>query len=490
MVMVGMAPGTGKMETKKMQRFCFYNACFSHYSAGMKRMRIGWMTVGLAGLAGPGVVVLGGERPEAPAVVLDDGENWWTGENVSFGGVLSPHFHFQAVYGWTSSELGHELGAGHHDPVEDGWTVQGFEAGLSARVGRHFEAFGVYHGYWENEDPNDYGDEFEEWFGKVKNLPGGFELRGGRYLNRFGLHNQAHLHAWDWVDNHLVNGRFLGDDGLYTVGGEVTWSLPTPWTSVLSVSVGEARREAHGHGGHEEHEEHEEHGEPGHEAHGEAAFAGGEALFDDVLTVVNWTHAWNPNDFHQFRGGVSGAWGDNAWSRTSRVLGAHFQYEWRQNGLEPGGAYLRWRSEMMFRDFDAVAGAPRRGSQGHVEDEHGEEHGHEHEEHEEERDHEHEAGRRRTESLDDWGWYTSLVYGRPVGAGVLEASLRFDRVADLDEAGLPGRRRISPGLTWYANPQRTFYVRSQYNHDRIDGRGSDDSVWIGFGFNWGGPEVR
>lgn len=442
---------------------------------------LGWGLVG-AGLvlgaadavwAGAGV---DGKRPPAPGGAEAERMDLWTGEGVNFGGVVFPHFHFQAVYGRTSSDLGHELGAGHHDPVADGWTIQGFEVGASVRWGEHFEGFATYHGYWENEHPNDYGDEFEEWFGKVKNLPGGFEVRGGRYLNRFGLHNATHLHAWNWVDNYLVNGRFLGDDGQYTIGGELTWNLPTAWTSVVSVSVGKAQREAHDHGDHGE----GEHEEEGHDDHEEALFESDGAYFDDVLTVANWTNAWNLNDFHQFRGGLSGAWGNNVWSETTQVYGAHFQYEWRANGLEPGGAYFRWRTEAMIRDFDAATGGDH-GPEDEHEGEHDHEVGHEH-------DHDSPGGRRR--SLDDWGWYTSLSYGHPVGAGILEASLRFDWVEDLDEAGWPGRRRISPGVTWYANELRTFYVRGQYNHDRIDGHGEEDSVWIGFGFNWGGPEVR
>lgn len=396
----------------------------------------------------------------------------WTGEGVVVAGVLFPHVHFQSVYGATTLEGGHEVAAGHHDPVEDGWTVQGVEVGMSARVGEYFEAFGVYHGYWENEDPNDYGDEFEEWFGKLKSLPGGFEVRGGRYLNRFGLHNAQHLHAWDWFDNFLVSGRLMGDDGLSTVGGELSWTVPMPWTSVVSVSVGEAQREGHDHGEEEEGHEHA------------AIFEGEGAAFDDVVTVADWTNVWTLNDFHQFRGGVAGAWGDNGWGRLTQVYGANFQYEWRQNGLEPGGAYFRWRTEVMVRSFEALSG-PLPGESGHGES-HAEEDHADHGDHEE--DHDDEAG--VSGDIDDWGWYTTLSYGRPLKRGVLEAALRFDWVSDRPEAGLSGRWRLSPGLSWYANDQRTAFVRVQYNHDWIDGEGSGDAVWAGFGFNWGGPEVR
>lgn len=419
--------------------------------------------------------------PDAPPASAEN-INWLTGENASLGGVLFPHLHFQSVYGRTSSGLGHELGAGHHDPVRDGWTVQGFEAGVSARAGEYFEAFGTYHGFWENEDPRDYDGEFEEWFGKIKNLPGGFELRGGKYKNRFGFHNATHLHAWDWLDNYLIHGRLLGDDGLATIGGEVAWTLPAPWTSVLSMSVGRAQHEAHAHG----HEHGHEHGHDDGQA--ENFYEGEGAAFDGTVATADWTHLWNYNDFHQFRGGVSGAWGDNTWGRATQVYGLHFQYEWRQNGLEPGGAYIRWRTEALFRRFDARAEAEAHAH----EHEHHEEHGHEEEEHghEEHREEEKHHGRPREASFDDWGFYTSLSGGHPLGQSLLEACLRYEYVSGLGEAGLAERWRVSPALTWFANANRTLFIRAQYNHDNIQGHGAEDSAWIGFGFNWGGAEVR
>src|SRR5688572_18708922 len=229
-------------------------------------------------LTAASVASRGGETSEnpLPATPAPAAPNWLTGENVNAGGVLIPHIHFAAVYGRTSSGLGHELGAGHHDPVEDGWTVQGFELGLSARISEHVEAFGAWHGFWENESPHDFDSEFEEYFVKLKTLPGGLELRGGKYLNRFGLHNATHSHAWDWVDNNLVSGRFLGDDGQHTLGAELTWNLPVSWTSALSVSYGEAQIEEHAH---------EEEGEEE-----ELLFEGEGAFFSDRLVIANWTN--------------------------------------------------------------------------------------------------------------------------------------------------------------------------------------------------------
>ena len=390
----------------------------------------------------------------APAAAAD----WLTGEGVNLGNMLFPHIHFQTAWGRTSSSLGHEQGAGHHDPVEDGWTVQGIELGMSARFTDHIEAFGSWHGFWENESPNDFDHDFEEYFLKLKDLPGGFDIRGGRYLNRFGLHNNTHLHAWDWTDNYLMNGRFLGDDGMYTTGAELTWHLPVSWTSTLSISAGDASHPEHEHE-HEE-EDHEEHG---------ALFEAEGAVFDSTLYTVNWTNAWNVTDFHQWRAGASFAWGDNVWGRRTTVAGAHLEYQWREKGLERGGDYFRWRTEAMLRRASAISG---------------------HLPGEEEEDHEDEEmpvfG-----SFDEWGLYTSLSYGRALANGsVLEGSLRYEYVDGSSEAGLPRRHRISPGVTWHLNSLRTAYFRGQVNFDDIEDHGREESVWLSFGLNWGGAEVR
>lgn len=263
--------------------------------------------------------------------------DWLTGNGVSLGGILFPHLHFQSVYGGTSANELPEVG--HHDPLMDGWTVQGFEFGLSGRFNDHLQAYGTYHLYYDRES-EEWGDHFEEWFGKIRNLPGGFEIRGGRYLNRFGFHNQMHLHGWDFVDENLVSGRFMGDDGLYSLGGEVSWTLPVSWTSVLSVSVGVPP---------EDPEQHE------HAAGAEPLFESDGALFDDVFMVANWTNNFDYDDFHQYRA-LSGAWGGNRWGRNTQIYGAHVEFQWRENGYESGGRYLRWRTEAILRSMGAVSG--------------------------------------------------------------------------------------------------------------------------------------
>lgn len=410
------------------------------------------LTHRLAAAATALIISIGPAQASSPAATGEP--NWVTGENLSLAGVLFPHFHFNSVYGGTTVRELPEIA--HHDPREDGWTIQGFEFDVSARVNDDLEGFVAYHLFYDRETAA-WDSEFEEWFGKVKNLPGGFELRGGRYLNRFGIQNSIHLHGWDYSDQYLVNGRFLGDDGLYTIGGEVTWKLPVSWTSLLSASIGvppDRGPHAHAHG----------------EEAGEAEFEAGGAALDKEFVAANWTNQFDYNDFHQFRGGLSGAWGRNLWGRTTQIYGAHLEYQWRENGYEPGGRYFRWRTEAMLRAFDAVSG--------HLpgEEESGESHG----------DEEHHSPAHPA-SLDEFGIYSSLLYGLDKG---LEFELRGEYVSGIASAGLDERFRVGPAVTYFLNRNRTMFLRTQFNYDHSSDFGDACSVWAQVGINWGGPEVR
>ena len=386
-------------------------------------------------MAGDAPVVAQTTPASAPAKEVD----WFTGNDVSLGGVLFPHLHVLSVYGDTTADELPEIG--HHDPRMDGWTLQAIEAGLSGRFNSYLEAFGAMHLYYDRES-EEWGREFEEWFGKIKSLPGGFELRGGKYLNRIGFQNQVHEHGWDFIGMPLVNGIFLGDDGLRTLGGEVDWKLPVSWESRLSVSLGTmpaADAEAHEH----EHEEGSEH-----------EFEAAGALFDSAFVTANWTNQRDYNDFHQFRGGVSGAWGDNGWGLPTKFYGVHGEYLWRENGYEKGGDSFRWRTEAMWRFFDALS---------------------------------EEAASRRQASFDEVGVCTSLLYGFDSG---LQVGVRGEYVSGIAEAGIDQRFRVSPVVSYFFNANRTFYLRAQYDYDRGDDLGEEHSVWLQIGYNWGGPEVR
>ncbi len=435
----------------------------------------------------------------SPVVLPMDGKlseaDWLTGLDVSLGGVLFPHLHVDTAFG-TSTTDQQNLQLGHHDPSKNGFTWQNIEFGLSGRFNEYFEAFGTYaavvdsEGHWEGI--------YEEWFAKLQNLKAGalgeFELRGGRIYNRFGIQNTYHPHGFDWADQYLVNARVLGEDSLTIIGADVTWKLPVSWTSQLDVAVGVAP------------DPHDHHHHGSREIEG-ARFEAEGAAFDDVMTVANWTNIYNYNDFHQYRAGISGAWGDNQYGRGTQIYGAHFEYQWRQNGFEPGGRYFRWRTEVMWRRWGAQGGVLE-GHDHHDDHEHHDEHDHDehhgevahhdehdhHDEHEEEHhdehedhDDDHDAEAADRANFRDFGFYTSLLYGFN---SRFEAGLRAEYVSGDRAAGLDDRFRLSPGLTYYINDARTVRFRVQYNYDHSNEFGSDHSVWGQVSFNWGGPEVR
>jgi len=366
-----------------------------------------------------------------------DGTDWLTGLDVSLADKIFPHIHVDTVFG-TASRGQEELAVGHHDPIRrDGLTIQNLEFSLSGRLNDHNEFFFTYAGAFGENDEID--PIYEEFFWKFKNIPGGLELRVGRVYNRFGIQNTYHPHGFDWVDQYFVNTRMFGDDSLTTIGAELTWLAPLPWTAQFDVAVGSA---------------------PTHAEHDDAGFGGQynaeESHFTDkgVTTVVNWTNVVNYNDFHQFRGGLSGAWGENHSGYQTSVYGAHLEYQWREQGYDPGGSYFRVRSEAMFNRFK-------------VEDELGLD--------------------PNPVTQQDFGCYLSLLYGLP---SRLEIGLRGEYVAGNSESQQDARFRVSPGITWCANEARTVRFRLQYNCDHSSARGTDHAIWAQVSFAWGGPEVR
>ena len=344
---------------------------------------------------------------------------------------LQPTLHLRLAHGNTTLPSD-ELELGGHDPSQDNFNFQGFEIGASMYLGDDVSGFATINTY--KEDGEDFESEFEEGFLKIQNLPGGFELRGGRMLARFGDQNARHLHAWDFADASMTNVRFLGEDGFAYDGGELTWLVPTSWQDAFSVGLGSAVTHDH-----EEEEGDEEHG------HGEEAEM---ARPEKNIVVIRYQAQFGPNDFHRFQAGGSFLAGDNGFGMTTDVYGLDFTYTWRENGLEPGGQQLRWRSEWLMRDVENDEGG-----------------------------------------FEDSGFNTALLWGF---AEDWEGGLRYGYLESVADPELAERHRIFPSLTkrFDFGDDLTGLVRLQYNHDDIKGHGTEDSIWLQFGFDWGPGEVR
>lgn len=421
--------------------------------------------------------------------------SWFMGGDLPlFGGLITPNMNVVSAFGGTTAEDQADLALGHHDPQRDA-TLQALEGSLSLRAGM-LQGFAVYSAYTDAD--GDLDGALEEAFLKLVDLPLGLELRGGQFLNRFGFQNAVHNHGWFYVDQNLINGRFLNEGELTTIGGDVTMKIPVPWgPTALTLAYGGLPAHSH-----EDHDH--DHGE-------EAEFEAEAANFNNWVASANLVSRFDYNDFHQFTGIGSGAWGENEFGRTTQVYGLGFQYQWRENGYEPGGRYLRWRTEAMLRDAQVMSGHSHEDEHGHDEhgdedhhgeddhddhhddDHHGEDdHGYEdhHEEegehHDEDEHHDDDEEIRRT-SLDEFGFYTMIGYG---WTDSFETSLRGEWVSGVDEMGLDDRWRISPAMTYFLNDSKTSHLRLQYNYDISDSFGDEHSIWAQLQWTFGGSEVR
>lgn len=375
-------------------------------------------------------------------------ENQAVGKGL--GGFLFPHLHAFGAFGGSTTDPA-DLAVGDHDPNNNA-TLQSLEPSLALNAG-------VLQGYVNGSGTSDAAGNFtfalEEGFLMLVDLPFGFEIRGGQFLNRFGFENPSHNHAWKFVDQNLVNGRFLNEGELSSQGGEIGWKVPGLEDSQLTFSLGGLPAHGHGKAGHG-------HGE-------ESEFEAEGAHFTDTLLGSSWVNHFKLDENRQLTTIVSGAWGDNQFGRSSQVYGAGFEYLWREHGHgdhEHGGKSWRWRNEAMIRHIAAVSG--------HLPGEE-EEGGHREADHDEE-----EPGHRA--SFDEFGIYSMLIYG--VNEHI-ETGLRGGWVSGISRMGLDERYRVSPMVTWYLNEERTLQARLQYNWDHLGGSGPEHSIWFQIGFNWG-----
>ena len=336
------------------------------------------------------------------------------------------------------SDNSHEATAiGGHDPNED-FTVQGVDVGLSARVNEYLEGFVNVNVFVDTED--DAQAENEEAFLKLKNLPLGGQIRGGRYLNRLGTDNNVHLHGWEFVSSSLAYSLLFGEEGLRTDGLELShYSEHSAGDFIISASFGEAVTE--GEEGEEEEEEDESQ---------ELSFFG-----DDVFTV-RAVYRHNTSDQFQHRGGVSYATGDNGYERSSQLFGLDYQFTWRENGLEQGGKEITAGVDYIYRDTNWVdeVDASNRGS----------------------------SDQHSISAKASYSWHEHWK---------VAARYEYLEGASSDVFNIDERRRASLVLQYARQLDEDWatQIRLQYNNDEVADEGSS-SGYLQVGFSYGGNEVR
>lgn len=418
-----------------------------------------------------------------PAGAQDANPNWLTGENVAIPlGIASvvyiPSVNLTVAGGESSVSNPRQLQVGAHDPYRNGISLQALEVGGSVRFNQHLDLVGFYNIY-ENDD-NDIDGEWEEFYGRVHT---DFILaRGGRYLNFFGYHNATHLHAWSFVDQDLVYGRFLGDHGLQTEGIESSFALPTRWGGSFTLGVGQAL--AHDH----------DHGHDGHQGHSSGGtIDADDILFDQTVISSRLMVPWNYNDFHRWSGSLSAAWGRNHFNHSTTVYGAGLEYNWFENGFEPGGQRFSTRAEVFGRTYTASTGGHGHSDhghghshedQGHSHSFHGHghghgDHGHSHDSHGHSDHHGHGHGSSTTRT--EFGFVGYALYAPNPH---WEMGGRVGYVSGDSEADLEERWRFSPVATWYLNEYRNLHLRLQYNLDLLEDT-EEHSFWVQVNLGWG-----
>jgi hypothetical protein len=329
------------------------------------------------------------------------------------------------------------LEAGGHDPKNHGFTLQNVELTLAGVVDPFLR--GDAHVVLAIDEEGETLVELEEAYLTTLDLPFHLELRAGHFFTSFGRLNPTHPHSWDFVDQPVVNSRFMGPDGQRAPGAQLSWLTPLPFFAELVLSAQNARGETL----------------PSFLGVAGQSFAGRTLIerevqgLGDLLYLVRARTSFDAADTLTFVLGASALFGPNGSGEqtSTRIYGADLLLRWRPLESDHGWPFVSWQSEGMYRDYAAAAViegdelvAPET-------------------------------------SLADWGFYSQLSWGfsRPFVAGV-----RYDRArgephsvalaensyASSVDPLRDERQRLSAVLTYY--PSEFSKLRVQYAYDRSD----------------------
>jgi hypothetical protein len=339
-----------------------------------------------------------------------------------------------------------QLEVGDHDPQQRGFNARNAELALDGAVDPYFEGFANIVLKLNNDNETEI--ELEEAFAQTTDLPWGLQVRAGQFFSAFGRLNPTHPHTWDFADDSLVNGRFLGSDGLRGVGTQVSWTLPASWYSQLILGVQNGR------------------GNTGYSFRNpgdDGLFFGRETTdrevrgLQDFVWVPRWENSVDLSPTQTVLVGVSGAFGSNETGANSRtqIYAADLLYKWKSPCAEGGFPFVKWQTEAMYRRFEAGRGVDQSFPV--------------------------------AETFHDWGMYSQVIWGFKKGwtAGVRGDVLQMQNSAYTDDPTRQSRSRISGDITWY--PTEFSKLRLQYNHDFLDGNdflssSQADSLFLQFEF--------
>jgi hypothetical protein len=390
--------------------------------------------------------------PVAPVKAPEITPKWTPTSPITIGGqrnYINLSFDGLFTAGTSTANDIPVLEPGGHDPKQRGFTVQNLETVFEGNVDPYFR--GQANIVMQITPQGETTIEAEEAYLETMSLPANLQVKAGQYFDQFGRLNPTHPHTWDFVDQPLVNARFLGEDGLRGAGAQLSWLAPTPFYSELYASVGNSA----GSTAYSFRYNHE-----GETFMGRPTINRGVTSFDDMLFVPRYVASFDLTDSQTIVAGTSAAFGPNSSGPDSQtqIYGVDLFYKWKSPHQHSGFPFVAWQTEAMMRRFEAGAypGGPV-------------------------------LPALPAETIVDYGMYSQITYGFHKG---WVAGLRGDYVwpgstAQYEQILGPdperaSRWRISPDITYY--PSEFSKLRLQYNFDHRDGIGNDNSVWLQFEF--------
>jgi hypothetical protein len=333
------------------------------------------------------------------------------------------------------------LQQGDHDPIKRGFSLRNAEIALDGAVDPYFKGFANI--VLKLDKNNETQIELEETYFQSTDLPWNLQLKSGQFFANFGRQNSQHPHTWAFVDDPLILTRAFGPEGLRSIGGQLSWLVPTPFYTEAFLGVFD------GQGGTAF-----SFRNPGDDVMGTNRFHGRETLDrhlrgpGDLVFVPRIASSFELTDSQTLVAGVSAAFGPNNTGSDARsqVYGADLYWKWKPANADAGFPFVSWQTEALYQRFEAgsdpTAGLP-------------------------------------SETLRDWGFYSQVLYGfRPRWVTGLRGEYVSGSRGQSDPTDVfrGERTRISPVLTFY--PSEFSKIRLQYNYDHGELFGTDHSIWM------------
>ena len=351
-------------------------------------------------------------------------------------------FDVLANAGWASTPDVETLQPGGHDPSQRGFSLRNAELALDGAVDPYFKGFANI--VLMTDADEETAIELEEAYALSSSLPGGLQLKVGRFFAEFGRQNNQHPHSWAFVDETLVLNRMFGEDGLRQNGMRLAWLAPTEHYTELTLGVFNGQgsdaysfRYA---------------GEPDPEGidrlYGRATMARSLSSASDFLLVPRLATSFELTDSQTLVLGASAALGPNDTGEDTRTLvyGVDAFWKWKPANADGGWPFVTWQTEALARDFDAgadpAAGLP-------------------------------------AETLHDWGGYSQVQWGfvRRWAVGLRGEYVTGDAGVSAEATTeRPTTERVSPNITWY--PSEFSKWRLQYNHEWNEYAEDGDAIWL------------